>query len=238
MKKINLFIVLTILLLQSCQNSEAQSSKTDLNPNEFNAKMKASTNPIILDVRTPEEFAGGYIENAKNINYNSPNFINEVKKFPKDQPIFVYCLSGGRSGLAADQLRSMGYKDVFELEGGMMQWRNANLPEIKAKISQTGMSMQDFQQFVKSDKLVLVDFYAPWCGPCKKMKPFLDEIQNEMISQLEIKKVDVDQNTELATELKIESIPLLVLYKNGEVVWSNIGFLEKDKLVSEIKRFL
>lgn len=238
MKKINLFIVLAILLLQSCQNSEAQNNKTDLNPNEFNAKMKASTNPIILDVRTPEEFAGGFIENAKNMNYNSPDFMNEVKKLPKDQPIFVYCLSGGRSGLAADQLRSMGYKEVYELEGGMMQWRKANLPEVKANIAVQGMSMEDYKQFVKSDKLVLVDFYAPWCGPCKKMKPFLDEIQNEMVSQLDIKKVDIDQNTALSTELKIESIPLLVLYKNGEIVWSNLGFIEKDKLVSEIKRFL
>jgi thioredoxin 1 len=88
-------------------------------------------------------------------------------------------------------------------------------------------------EVLKSEKPVLVDFFANWCGPCQMIGPMIEELAQE-VDTVKFVKVDVDENPNLAMEYKVVSIPMLLLFKNGEVVKKQIGALPKD----EIKKFI
>ena len=87
-----------------------------------------------------------------------------------------------------------------------------------------------FKQAVADNKLVLVDFYATWCGPCKMMAPVIEEINQEMSDSVKVLKVDVDQEGDLAREYQITAIPTLVLIKNGKLVSKSMGFKPKNAI--------
>lgn len=91
---------------------------------------------------------------------------------------------------------------------------------------------------LKSPKLALVDFSAPWCGPCRKMTPVLEQIQNEMIDSVKIAKVDTDKYPALASEYGVFSLPSMLLFKDGEVKEVMVGLMPKSSIVSNIKKYL
>jgi len=94
----------------------------------------------------------------------------------------------------------------------------------------------DFQEKVlKSDKLVLVDFWAQWCGPCKQIAPTLEQLSDDMSDSLTIAKVDIDANPETPTSYGVRSIPTMLLFKNGEVAAMKVGSCSKSDLESWIK---
>ena len=94
------------------------------------------------------------------------------------------------------------------------------------------LNKESFDKVVSSgDKTVLVDFWAPWCGPCKALTPILEEISGEMGDQVGIYKVNVDENTDLAQEHGVQSIPTLLVYKEGALSETIVGLKTKDELV-------
>ena len=97
------------------------------------------------------------------------------------------------------------------------------------------LNKENFTETVGSNKPVLVDYWAEWCGPCKMVAPILEEVASDMSEKLIIGKVDVDANQELAAQLNIMSIPTLVLFKDGEIVDQAIGALSKAQLLSFIE---
>jgi thioredoxin 1 len=89
-------------------------------------------------------------------------------------------------------------------------------------------------EVLKSDIPVLTDFWAEWCGPCKMIAPILEEIGEEYDGRIKITKVDVDQSNQMAMQLGVQSIPTLVLFKNGQAVERLVGAIPKDRLISRI----
>ncbi len=224
------------ILLNSCTNSQSQNTKTNLLASEFSEKIKAMPTVPIIDVRTPEEFSKGHLPNAKNIDWRGNDFDKQVASLDKTKPVFVYCLSGGRSSSAASAMRASGFKEVYELDGGIMKWRGANLPETTANtVASTGMNKQQFEAMLNSDKMVLIDFYADWCAPCLKMKPYLDEITKDMADKVVVMRVNADDNQALCKELQIDALPVLQLYKNKTLTWSNVGFIEKADVLKKLQ---
>jgi thioredoxin 1 len=236
MKKfIPVIVTVVVLALASCANSQTDKTvKYSLPPQEFAQKIKSLPEAPIIDVRTPKEFTEGKIESAKNINWKDAAFAEQIQSYDKDKPVFVYCLVGGRSGEAAAMMRQKGFKEVYELEGGMMKWNAAGMPVSHTSAS-AGMSKADYDKLLQNDKLVLVDFYAEWCGPCKKMKPWLEEIGLEMKDKVQVVRIDVDGNKALCKEMAVSALPVLMLYKEGNLVWNKNALAEKAEMVNAIE---
>tara|TARA_R100001509_G_scaffold151082_1_gene110318 strand:- start:319 stop:615 length:297 start_codon:yes stop_codon:yes gene_type:complete len=98
--------------------------------------------------------------------------------------------------------------------------------------------MNDFNTIINSDKPTLVDFFATWCGPCKTMSPIVDETKNILGDKAKVLKVNVDNNREVSLKYNIRSIPTMVIFKNGEIVWRKPGVTSSKDLVEEVNKFL
>ncbi|MEZ4779060.1 MAG: thioredoxin [Flavobacteriaceae bacterium] len=95
--------------------------------------------------------------------------------------------------------------------------------------------MSNFNNIISSQKLVLVDFSADWCGPCKMLAPILKQVKDELSDKIKIIKIDVDKNQALATKYQVMGVPTLILYKDGKQVWRQSGVLQKHELVQLIQ---
>ena len=123
MKKV-FALIASALLLAGCSSS---SNAIDLSVTEFSAKV-AEAGVITLDVRTPSEFAEGFIEGARLSDFQSGNFENEIAALDKNATYAVYCRSGNRSGQAVKVMQDAGFTNVFNMNGGVIDWANAGLP--------------------------------------------------------------------------------------------------------------
>ena len=93
----------------------------------------------------------------------------------------------------------------------------------------------NFSELLQDNKLIIVDFWATWCGPCRMLSPILDEVEEEMAGQISVVKVNVDDADEIAAKYRIMSIPTLLFFKNGQLVDKTVGAMPKAALVEKIK---
>ncbi len=98
--------------------------------------------------------------------------------------------------------------------------------------------MNDFQEIIKSSKPTLVDFFATWCGPCKMQAPILDKVKQNIGDKGTVVKVDIDKNAELAARHRVQSVPTLILFKDGEQVWRAVGVQQEQLLTDKILEFV
>lgn len=98
--------------------------------------------------------------------------------------------------------------------------------------------MSAFSDIINSDTPALVDFYAEWCGPCKTMKPILDDLKSKVGSTAKIIKIDVDKNPKAAGAYGIRSVPTLILFKKGKIVWRQSGVVPVTELQKIIRQHM
>lgn len=92
-----------------------------------------------------------------------------------------------------------------------------------------------FNNILGSNQLVLIDFFADWCGPCKMLAPILKDVKKELADTIKIVKIDVDKNQPIAAKYQVRGVPTMLLFKNGKQVWRQSGVTQKNELVSIIK---
>jgi len=209
--------------------SQAQSQSYILDAAAFEAGIQ-NEKGLLMDVRTPDEFASGAIDGAVNYNFRAADFKEKVSQLDKKQSIFVYCLSGGRSGEAAKWMRTIGFERVYELKGGTLAWTKAgkalgNSSATQGKLDQ--YTMEDYKKLTSSHARVLVDFYAPWCGPCKKLAPMLEDLAEAYKGKAVIIKINIDENKELVRQLGIDEIPFFKAFHDGKEIGNFIGQVDK-----------
>lgn len=224
-KLLTLFLLPFIFI--SCQGQSSKTVQT-IDVKLFAEKLKTTDNPQLLDVRTPEEYSSEHIGNAVNVNWNGSDFVIKANKFDKSKPIFVYCKVGGRSAQAADKLAELGFKEIYNLQGGIMKWNAAGNAKPSDKI--IGMCDQEFGELVKSNDNVMIDFNAKWCAPCQKMKPYILKMETEMKDKIKIVSLDADENKTIVEQLKLEGLPTIIIYKKGKEVWRNVGYISEEDL--------
>ena len=96
----------------------------------------------------------------------------------------------------------------------------------------------EFEDVINENKLVLIDFYAQWCPPCKMLSPVLDDVMEEMNGKIEMVKINVDENEKISRQFQIISIPTMIIFKDGEPVSKVVGFRNYEDVVSEIEKWL
>lgn len=94
-----------------------------------------------------------------------------------------------------------------------------------------------FKSIIDSETIVLVDFYADWCGPCKILGPILSEVKKELGDAVKIVKIDVDKNQPLAAKYQVRGVPTMLLFKSGKQLWRQSGVLQKNQLIDIINQY-
>ena len=213
----------------------AGAQNTVLEADEFSKKL-GQPNTIILDVRTPDEYNTGHIENAREIDYRNPDFKSQISKLDPSQTYLVYCRSGKRSASAIDSLQSIGIKNVYDLKGGIIEWNKKELPLVGGASDK--ISQKEYNKILSSDAVVLIDFYAPWCGPCLKMEPMFNRLAEQYKDQIKLVRINADENKVLAKSFTQKGFPVLIGYKNGTIIWDRVGLLEEKEVVSLIEELI
>ena len=221
------FLFCLLLASASCQAQDKGIQK--LTATAFKDKLEAASGYQLLDVRTPGEYQEGHLNNAVNRNINDPDFKSQVLKLDKTKPVYVYCLGGGRSASAAAMLHENGFTQVYDMQGGIMAWKNKGLAVVGGKENTAAdkFTMTDFDKMIQGNAVVLVDFYATWCAPCKKMEPMLNRLAKEYEGKVLIYRLNIEEAKALTAALKVEGIPVFHLYKQGKLVRSVNG--EQDE---------
>jgi rhodanese-related sulfurtransferase len=189
----------------------------------------------LLDVRTLQEYQDGHIKNSLQADWlNRDQFVERIQYLEKNKPLYVYCGSGVRSKEAGQWLRNNGFIHVLELQNGLIAWKRNKKPiEAVAVVNQ--MSLSEYQSLLDTSTIVLVDFGATWCPPCRKMQPVFDQLQKELPSNFTLIKINAGIHTEIMEQLHVKNIPGFIIYKNGKEIWRKEGLVSLAELKSQLQ---
>lgn len=210
------------------------AQQVDISLNQYkNAMLQKDVQ--VLDVRTIEEYNTGHLKNAFLADFTKPQqFAERINSLDKAKPVYIYCLSGGRSRAAANMLIKQGFKEVYNMSGGLIAWKVAQLP-LEGKVTSPIMSMDEYLALIPKNKTVLVDVGAKWCPPCKKMEPLISDIVNNNQGLFELVQIDAGAQENLAAQLGAGALPTFIIYKNGKETWRQSGIVSKEKLLEQLQ---
>ena len=233
-------LLFSFAVLVACSNHSQNNTGLQLLPaTAFSEQLTAHQSFTLLDVRTPEEFAAGHLQGAVNMNIYDTDFDQRLAALDKSKAVFVYCKAGGRSGDAASRLKDMGFEEVYDMQGGFMAWSAAGLPSTQSEITSVEkFSITDYDRLIAGNTPVLIDYYAPWCGPCKKMEPVLNQLTAEFAGKVQVVRINVDEAPQVVKQLKIDNIPVITCIKAGKEIKRVSGFQDEQALRAMIIELL
>lgn len=205
-----------------------------MNADEFEKSVQAAQVQV-LDVRTGGEFNSGHLKSAMWADWtNKAQFFDRIQHLDKSKPVYVYCLSGGRSAAAAGWMRENGFAQVVNLEGGINAWKRGSKP-LEGAVVATQMTMTEYLSAIPANGVALVDFGASWCPPCVKMEPVLQQLVNEKGNNFTLIRVDGGVHTDVMKAMNVEALPVFIVYKNGKESWRKQGIVSKDEMEAQLK---
>lgn len=211
-----LFLLLVSFTGLSCNrfSDDGENIKAE----EF-SKTAFSGDVQLLDVRTIGEFRSGHLKHAMQADWLDQNqFADRVSYLDKNKPVYIYCMSGARGKEASSYLRQQGFTKVVNLDGGLISWKSAGKTTVECKPQKKQTPRETYDTLITSAPLVLVNFGAQWCPPCKKMDPIVESFSKESGTGIKVIKMDGGVESGLMHELSIASLPTFILYKNGQEV--------------------
>jgi thioredoxin 1 len=124
---------------------------------------------------------------------------------------------------------------MFACNNSSNKSNSANTEKVAIHELEIVSDMSKFNELIKGDTPVLVDFYADWCPPCKKMLPILEQFSKDMSGSVRVIKINVDNNKDAAIKYGVRSIPTMILFKKGEIKWQGVGVYQPDQLKSAVE---
>jgi thioredoxin len=225
---------LSLFFAGSCFLGKAQVNSS-LTATEFEKGIAGKDSIQLLDVRTAGEFNGGHLQGALLADWKDKNeFSRRIAFIDKNKPVYIYCLGGGRSEAAAAKMRAIGYKEVYELKGGINAWKAEN-KTVEGKSNAKQMSTEELNTAITGAKFVLVDFGAEWCPPCRKMEPVLKSLQKNNPNKFKLVKVDGGKDEDILKQYNVTALPVFILFKDGKQVWRRDGIAEENEIASQFK---
>ncbi len=225
-------LLFSTVFLVAC-NLNSQSGV--LTAGEFEQKM-AAPKVQLLDVRTAGEYQTAHLPNALQANWlDKAQFADRIQYLDKSATVLLYCASGVRSGQAMEALKSQGFKDVYNLGGGLSSWKMEGKPVI-ANNPPAELSVAAFQSMVIGAKVALVDIGAEWCPPCKKMEPVLQQLQKEIGNTYTFIKVDGGNDISVMKYLNFIALPTFIVFKDGKETWRTQGIVTLEELKKAISK--
>ena len=224
--------LLALLSMLSCAAQKSDGEK--LGQEEFEKQISVGK-VVLLDVRTAEEYKAGHLKGAFQADWNNRiEFEERIKYIDKASGVYVYCAAGSRSAAAAAWMRSNGFGQVSELNGGFINWKK-NGKSIEEVTAVKQMTLEEYHSMIPSNTTVLVDFGAKWCIPCVRMEPVLNEVKEELKNKFTLVKIEAGIHTDIQQSLGIESYPTFIIYQNGKETWRQSGIVEKPDLLSHLR---
>jgi len=222
--------VLAVLICMALSQA-ARAQEVDVSAFEKGIQQPAVQ---LFDVRTAEEFNSGHLAGALQADYtDKEEFAHRVQYLDKQKPVYIYCLSGGRSAAAAKWMRENGFSKVVEMAGGIRAWKQAGKPlEGSAKATEQ-LSVADYRQAVQKG-LVLVDVGATWCPPCRKMEPVLQQFL-QAHPQVRLVKVDGGNDQLVMQSIQAHTLPTFIFYKDGRETGRKEGVATLQELEGMMK---
>ena len=231
--KYSIKIIFSTFLMALFFNCTAQIT-TPLNAADFEKSTTGVDSIQLLDVRTAGEYNTGHIKNSLQADWNDKKeFSRRLSFIDKSKPVYVYCLSSGRSSAAAKEMALMGYEKIFVLEDGLNAWKAANKP-MEGKTNEPQMTLGEFDAAIKSSKVILVDFGAKWCAPCKKMEPVLESLKANNSGKFKLIKVDGGKDETVLQQNNVTVLPVFIVFKNGKQIWRRDGVATEKELAAAI----
>ncbi len=232
-KQLPLFILIYTLVCSLSVAAQTTGKPIVFTAVDFKTSLDTAKQKTIIDVRTEEEFATGHIEGAVNVNLYDKNFANRLGYLDKSKPVYVYCKGGLRSAEAALQLQKLGFTNIYDLKGGIMAWGNKELPISAANTIADTYTVEQFDQLLADNNKILIDFYADWCLPCKKMEPGLRKLEKDYKEKVTIVRINVDEAKALTKKLNLEELPVLTTYYKGQELKRVTGF-QTDAMMKKL----
>ena len=195
----------------------AQSISLD----SFEAKINLDAQPQIVDARSQEEFAINHLYEAINIDLGAHGYKTKIATLNTARPVFLYAINEARSRELANLLLKKGFGEVYILKGGIGGWIG-NGKQLYSSIDNT-FSQNDLDNLLLLNKTVLVDLHISYCPVSRRLQPIVDSLSREFGDAIKVVRIDVYNNPAIAGNFKINAVPALIAYDNGQVIFRKTG---------------